>query len=336
MKKSLLKERDKLLGLSHEFWKPRVVQIAVRRRVFDLIEKWKSVEPVTARALGVRLGWEPRAAEIFLNSLAACGLLVKKKSEYRNAPAAKEFLVTGKKFYAGHAFELAEGGWESWGRLEESLRSGKPFCPPGFAQDADRVRSFTLAMQSYAVSQAKALAKRVPLRKCRALIDLGSGSGAFSIAFLKANKKLQATLYDQPAVLEVSREFVEAAGMEKRVYYQPGNFVQDPVPGVYDAALMSHILHMFPEDACKALIKKAHDLLSDGGLLILQDFFLEESRIEPLSGALFSLNMLLHTTGRSYSAGEVTAWLKAAGFREITHKDPKEPSGISAIIAEKK
>ncbi len=338
MKKNSPKERENLLMLSASAWKPRVVQIAVRHRLFDFIDKWKSLEPVTARALSVRLGWEPRATELFLNALAAAGLLIKKKSEYRNAPSTREFLVTGRKGYLGHFFELTSSSWDLWGKLDVALRSGQSLVPPDFmAQDPERPRRFTLAMRDYTVAYADMFAKKMPLKKCRTLLDLGSGPGLFSIACLKASRKLEATLYDFPPVLEVSRQFVEEAGLSKRVYYQPGNFMQDPIPGVHDTVLLSHILHGLSEEECRLLLKKIADVVSEGGTLVIQDNFLDEEKIAPEFAAFFSLNMLLHTkNGRSYSAEEVLGWLKEAGFTQAKHQDWKLPRSMSVITAVKK
>ena len=53
---------------------------------------------------------------------------------------------------------------------------------------------------------ARTLAERLPLRGARPLLDVGGGSGAFSIAFCERHPELQATLVDFPQVLDIARD----------------------------------------------------------------------------------------------------------------------------------
>src|SRR5690348_13768689 len=111
MKAALRRQRQKLLELSYSYWKPRVLHVAVKAGIFTLVENWKSLEPLTPRALAVRLGWEPRATEIFLNAMAGCGFLEKKGTQFRNSLQAREFLLPGKKYYVGNMLSLSDAGW---------------------------------------------------------------------------------------------------------------------------------------------------------------------------------------------------------------------------------
>ncbi len=341
-------QRAKWLEVSYSFWKARLLQIAVRHGIFGILERWRGraarqtearshKAALDAPALAQRLKWEPRAAELFLNALVGCGLLKKKSSRYRNTALAKAFLIPNKKYYLGDLIELGDRGWGDWARLEESLASGRPLKKSDFfSADPSEVRSFILAMQNTAVGHADRLARVISLKGRRNLMDVGAGSAAFSLAFLKANPKLKATLFDLPLTLEVSREFVEQAGLTRRVEYQSGDFLKDPIRGRYDTCFVSHILHGMDETNCRRLLAKIFAALEEGGMLILQDFFLDPELSRPEFAALFSLNMLLHTDGgRSYSAKEVTAWLKETGFRQVRSPKLFLPREISILIAVK-
>lgn len=335
---ALQRARGRLIGVNYSYWKARVLQIALERRLFETIENWKSVEPVTARGVAVRAGWEPRAAELFLNALAGCGFLVKAGSQYRNTPEGKEFFIPGKKYYLGHLVGLGAQGLQAWERLEDSLRSGAaPQKPEFFSQDRSRVKHFTLAMRDSAIGHSDLLARRLSLKGRRRLVDLGAGPGIFSIAFLKANPELRATLFDLAPVLETAREQVEAEGLGARADYQAGNFLTDALPDSCDTAFLSHILHGLSEDDCRRLLEKIFKGLAPGGLLIIQDFFLEKDLARPEFAALFSLNMLLHANGgRSYSAEEVTEWLKKAGFKTVSRPRLGLPRDLGVLTAAKK
>ena len=55
-----------------------------------------------------------------------------------------------------------------------------------------------------------------------------------------------------------------------------------------------------------------------GGLILVHDFILRDTKDSPLFPALFSLNMLVNTeAGRSYSEAEIREMLFTAGIKEI-------------------
>jgi hypothetical protein len=76
--------------------------------------------------------------------------------------------------------------------------------------------------------------------------------------------------------------------------------------------------------------------LQPGGRIIIKDHILDESRVQPPVGAIFSLLMLLTTaSGRCYSFEEVKAWLESAGLSQVQRIDLPPPLTSSLIVAEK-
>ncbi|MBM4083907.1 MAG: hypothetical protein FJ272_03875 [Planctomycetes bacterium] len=76
--------------------------------------------------------------------------------------------------------------------------------------------------------------------------------------------------------------------------------------------------------------------LNPGGLILIQDFVLNEARTAPVSNALFALNMLVNTpAGRTYTAREIGGWLKKAGFRNV-RKLPMEMPREAGIVCGRK
>jgi hypothetical protein len=66
------------------------------------------------------------------------------------------------------------------------------------------------------------------------------------------------------------------------------------------------------------LIRKSYGALNPGGLIAIQKHLLEADRTRPVSGSLFSVNMLVNTHGgRSYSAQEIKKWLSLTGFKKV-------------------
>jgi 3-hydroxy-5-methyl-1-naphthoate 3-O-methyltransferase len=55
----------------------------------------------------------------------------------------------------------------------------------------------------------------------------------------------------------------------------------------------------------------------------------------PLDAALMSLNMLVETWGRNYTAAEYRAWLAEAGFLDMETVRFQAPAANGAVIARK-
>ena len=59
------------------------------------------------------------------------------------------------------------------------------------------------------------------------MIDMGGGSGSYTLAFLNASADIQATLFDLPEVIEMAKEHIQEARMMDRLTLTPGDFYQD-------------------------------------------------------------------------------------------------------------
>ncbi len=220
----------------------------------------------------------------------------------------------------------------SWGRLVESVQSGQPVRTSSNRSDDTR-EAFCMGMHNLAMTIAPGLAPRLPLQGRRRLLDMGGGPGTYAIHCCKANPGLSATVFDLPTSEPFARRNISAFDMADRVDFATGDFHTDPIPGEYDAAWLSHILHGEDEAACQAMICKAVDALAPGGVVCVHEFILDDTMDRPLFPTLFALNMLLGTRGgRSYSQGEMSAWLKDAGVRDVARLDFRGPNDSGVLL----
>jgi hypothetical protein len=105
----------------------------------------------------------------------------------------------------------------------------------------------------------------------------------------------------------------------------------DPIVGPFDVAWLSQILHSNSYGECQTLIEKTVIALEPGGLILIHDFFLNDTLDGPVFPALFSMNMLLNNYGRSYSEKEVRDMLNQAKVRDIKRLSFQGPND-SAIL----
>ncbi|MFH0787405.1 MAG: methyltransferase, partial [Pseudomonadota bacterium] len=296
-------ELERLHGLWCGFWAPRVVLTANNLRIFDQL-----TEAHTAKEVASRLATDPRATEILLDALTGLELIKKRGNKYHNASLAGKYLVKGGRTYMGDIVRYGESLWQSWSHLDEIVRSGQPCQVEGWRD----YEAFTWGMHNLSSSKARAVLKQIGLRGVQSALDLGGGAGTYSIEMVRQG--IEVTLFDQPMTIPIARKIVASEGIAG-VHFREGDFLQDDLGSGYDLILASQICHGLSDPDNQALTNKCHQALKAGGRLVVQEFILDKGHTTPLSGALFSVNMLVSNAGgRSYTPEEISTWLSRAGF----------------------
>jgi predicted O-methyltransferase YrrM len=286
--------------------------------------------PKTFDELRRELGLEQRPAVVLITALRAFGLLAAGSDGALELTAlAREHLLPGGPFDVSDYIGLAA---QSPGVLEmaERLRTNRPAgadqadtgaafiyrdgIESAMEQEAT-ARHFTLALAGRAKNVAPVLAEKVPLDGARQLLDVGGGTGIYSIAFLQKNPALRAIVLDRPEVLKVAAEMADAYGVADRLTCLPGDMFRDPLPADCDVILLSNVLHDWDEPECRQLVSRCAAALPAGGRLLIHDVFLNDAHDGPLPIALYSAALFTLTEGRAYSAAEYRTWLSEAGLK---------------------
>lgn len=294
-----------------------------------LVERPKSFDELRAE-----IGLQRRPAIVLLTALRAIGLLAIDSEERLSlTPLSREHLVPRGEFDVSGYIALAgqsSGVREMIERLRTNRPAGasKPNEGTAFiyregtdsAMEAEASAKFlTLSLAGRAKNVAPVLAERVSLDGVRTLLDVGGGSGIYSIAWLRRHSALRAIVWDRPEVLKVAREMAEQYGVADRLECVPGDMFVDPIPSA-DVVLLSNILHDWDEPECRTLVERCASALPTEGQLLIHDVLLNDDHSGPLPIALYSAALFTLTEGRAYSAREFQSWLTGAGLslRPIT------------------
>jgi (2Fe-2S) ferredoxin/predicted O-methyltransferase YrrM len=306
-----------------------------------------------ARAADVaaKIGADARATEMLLNALVAIGLLTKQGEVvrpasrrqgpagetagtegaiYQNTPVAARYFIEGAPDDARAALMHTVHLWQRWSTLSDCVRAGTSVT---YREAADRgdhwTRAFIAAMHRNAAERAPHVVRAVGTSGIERMLDVGGGSGAYSIAFATAGEKLRVELLDLPAVCKLAQGYIEKAGLSGRITTRTGDLRTDDLGSGYDLVFVSAICHMLDERENLDLIERCRKALKPGGRLVIQDFILEPDKTAPKSAALFSLNMLVGTKhGASYSDPEYAVWMREAGFANVARVRLPGPSGL--------
>ncbi len=316
----------KLFSLAGGYWQPCTLHAGVKLGIFTTL----SASRKTARIIALDIDADERAVELLCNALTSMELLIKEDAHFRNAPLSEAFLVSNAPGYVGHIILHHHCIADGWTQLDQAVKTGRPVEKRSHGEEFER-ESFQMGMFNLAMAISPAISKSVDLSDRRLLLDLGGGPGTHAIHFCLANTALRATIYDRATTRPFAANIAERFGVSERINFEAGDFNTDPIPGKYDVAWLSQVLHSNSYDDCRKLIKKTVATLEPGGLILIHDFFLNNSKDGPLFPALFSLNMLLNNPGRAYSDREVRDMLTEAGVTAIKRL-PFQGANDSAII----
>ena len=305
---------DELNERIRGFQESRAILTALELDMFTAVgEGARAVEMAT------KLSTDPRATEMLLNVLASLALIVKQDGVFCNSPVAARYLTAGSRDNARPALLHAAHLWHRWSTLTDCVRAGAAVArdeSPGRGQDW--TEAFIAAMHRNAAERAPLVVRAVGADNVRRMLDVGGGSGAYSIAFARANFGLRADILDLASVEPIAKRHILEAQVEDRVQVRVGDLRSGRLGEGYDLVFVSAICHMLSPDENRDLLRRCHEALQPGGRVVIQDFILEADKTAPRFAALFALNMLVGTqAGASYSEQEYTAWLGEAGFREI-------------------
>ena len=175
---------------------------------------------------------------------------------------------------------------------------------------------FSSAQHTGSLGPARRLAKRLDLKDRHKLLDVGGGSGAYSIAFCAAYPHLQATILDFPETVDTAKLYAREAGLSDRISHLAGNAIKVDWPNGHDVLLMSYIWSAVGEADLAILAKRAAEALPPGGLALIHDFMVDDAREGPPFAAWYLLgSMFDNPTAVCLTPANVERVLRDAGFQ---------------------
>lgn len=278
-------------------------------------------QPATVDQLAHRLDADPRALGVLLRALVGAEVLVQPSDDTFVLRGELQPLLDPAGDQTMHSIlDHHQHLLDRWAQLAQVVRTGRPADRTQQPRTDRSLRAFICGMRDISRRSSLEVADLLPeLGERRRLLDLGGGPGTSALAFCRRWPGLQAVVMDLPQVTAIAREEIAAADLADRVTTLDGDFLDDPLlaegDDPYDVVYASNIIHMLSPTATASLLRRAHAVLEPGGLLVIKDFFLDDSGTAPAFGARFAVNMLVGTEGgKSYGWTETEALATATGF----------------------
>jgi O-methyltransferase len=288
--------------------------------------------PAPSDQLAERLGYNHRALSAVLRVLASNGFLHVHEGSYYATDTVRQYLLPNAPAYWGPVLEAHRGNdTHRWltGMLTANTTTVRPDAVGGIGDgdrptdawasgriDAGLARSVAAFMHAHSYASAIAAARNVDLSDAERLLDVGGGSGVFSIAFSQRNPTLQCTVMELGPMCDSAREYITSSGVADRVGTVTVDMFRMPWPQGYDVLFFSNIFHDWDLDTGAWLARRAYEALPAGGRILIHEMLLADDGAGPATTAGFSMHMLL-TKGRQYTFAELRSLLVGAGFASV-------------------
>ena len=305
-----------MLSNVRSFMKSRVILTAAELDLFTKLDQ----NSISAKNLAAMLNLNERALTRILDCLITFELLKKQKNRYQTTEK-------GASLSSRHPHSLLPSvqhslrAWKNWNHLTAAIKEGtNPLLQQlsNKSASAEETKAFIGSMHIGAQRIASKISNKYDARSFKRLLDIGAGSGAYTIAFLQKNPQLQCVIYDLAGVIAIAEEKIRKVQLQNRVTFVAGDYNKDKLPKGCDLALLSAIIHQNSPQQNLSLFQKIYDSLEIGGRLLIRDHIMDTNRTSPPMGALFALNMLVSTAGGdTYTFAEIQDNLKIAGFEKV-------------------
>jgi uncharacterized protein YqcC (DUF446 family)/ubiquinone/menaquinone biosynthesis C-methylase UbiE len=296
--------------------------------------------PLRGDEVATTKNWIPRKTGILLDALVSLGLLDKAAGAYRISNVAAQCLVRAAPNYIGGLVEHERLQWALWGRMEDVLSSENPVDGQQdlhLPADAEANRVFHSAMAELSLDLLEAVVSLPEWTGKRYVIDLAGGHGTYLATLATRHPELHGEVWDLPSAALSAEATFQQYRVGDRVVFRTRNIADErSYNGVkMDGVLLNHCLHHFTADVMRDIITYAFRALEPGGIMIILDVFLERDKVRPVSGAIFSLYMMMNTVfGEVHPTDEIASVARKLGM-DVTVKRLDNLEDDAILIARK-
>lgn len=314
--------------------------------IADELGVFQSLEhaPATTAETAQRLGFNARATGILTSMLTALGLLVSRDGRLALADITRTYLLPGSPYYWGpllRTLGVLPRQREALLRALHATDDGPAMTSSNLPSRAwesgqmskEQAESTARIMHCHSLSAAVGAARNGGFEGIRRLLDIGGGSGCFSIAMAQRHAGMRCCVMELPTVCEVAHSYIEAGGVMDRVDTAAVDMFHEEWPRGFDGMFFSNVFHDWSPQTNLFLARRAFEALPAGGRIFVHEMLLAEDGSGPATTASFSILMMFGTEGRQYSGNELQQILTTAGFVDLS---VRETHGYYSIVSGRK
>jgi cyclopropane fatty-acyl-phospholipid synthase-like methyltransferase len=272
--------------------------------------------PATAADLASELDLDPGAVRRALEVARALGFLTEAHGVYR---ACRDHTAS-----AAEVLGLVRA-------FPEHLRRGTTFTKTTRDREALYERATPGLGERFgacAETLAEILAERLAGSRCEAILDVGAGSGVWSLAMAARHDQALVTALDLEPVLRVFRERADDAHHACLA----ADYHHVALEPRWDRVILANVLHLEAPTQARALLARAATWKRAAGAVIVVDTLLRTSR-SARSLASYECHLALRVHGaRVYEAEEIASWGRELDLEVAASIELEPESGLGALV----
>jgi hypothetical protein len=205
-------------------------------------------------------------------------------------------------------------------RLDYCIRTGKPapeevYGMPMFEyfrNNREAAAVFNAAMTSMSAMESPAVVDAYNFEGIGTIVDVAGGHGMLLATILGRYPRMRGTLYDQPGVIEGAKSGPLARVMDRCTLAAGDMF--SAVPAGADAYIMKYIIHDWPDELCRKILRSCREGVNPGGKLLVVDSVIKPGN-ELDWGKVLDLEMMMFPGGRERTEQQFRELLASSGWR---------------------
>lgn len=319
---------ETVLAIAGGFMSAKHLFVASELGIFEALAEG----PTDLAGLAARTGLTRRAARICADAAVALGLLDRSDGLYANGPVAAAFLSGAGPVDLRPLLRFWDKiSYPAWLDLADTLARGPKKQIIELDESLQAIAS--AGIEAFQAGPSATLPEVVELPDNARLLDIGGGTGSWSLALADRHPGLRATVFELPVVTGVARQRITDAGLADRVDLIAGDATADQFPSGYDTFLLANVVHYWSPDQNREVLSRIRHAAEPGARVLLVDFWTDASHTRPFVAAMMAGEFAAHLeNGDVYSLDEAQTWLTATGWRFTGHTHLTGP--MSVVLAE--
>ena len=217
-------------------------------------------------------------------------------------------------------FFLSEWHNEAWGKLYESVKTGKNAFQiahqmPAFrwlADHPDEAETYHKANALKIKNLCSHLLNSYDFSHIQSITDIGGSTGTLLIEILKTYPHVKGRIADLSFIINTAKKNIQDEHLENRCTTCECDFLK-AIPEGSECYLLSNILHDWDDDKSSVILKNCRKVMKKDTILLIVEMIILENN-EPSVAALLDLEVLVMGGGKERTLDEFKMLLGRTGF----------------------
>ncbi len=314
---------DQVLDLLDASFTSAALAAALELGLFWLIDR----QPLSSEAIAAKFRIPHGRCRYWLQMLEKAGLVEQTADGYCPSPSARTTIIDAYEPASWGHLATETRGLNNWlrdlaahlrhpGSAREALGLNRRDYLAEMTDDPELALRFTRMLRDFHLPMAGELAPMLNMDGVTRMMDLGGGSGIFSLAMLRRYPQLTSVVVDIPTVCRVARELAGDGEETGRISWHEADFLDEQLPPGFDLVLECDVDVYGAE-----LMRNVRSALNPGGRYVIVDQLAPAAGVAPPTRVHWALQHSLDDPDYAFpTADELEEQLQTAGFTTITRR----------------